>query len=86
MSYEIIFDEEAIEFLNKLPKEIRERIFKKIISLKENPLHFFERLTGRSDYKLRIGDYRVVADIDLGNNIIKVTVIGHRKNIYQNLD
>ncbi len=30
--YEVIFDEEAIETLNKLPREIKERIFNKIIS------------------------------------------------------
>ncbi|MBI4983633.1 type II toxin-antitoxin system RelE/ParE family toxin [Candidatus Woesearchaeota archaeon] len=83
--YELIFDDEAIEFLNKLPKEIKERIFNKIISTKENPFHFFERLVERTDYKLRIGDYRVIADIDQGNRMIKVTVVGHRKNIYKNL-
>lgn len=86
MIYEIIFDEEAIEFLNKLPKEIKERIFNKIISAKENPFHFFERLAGRTDYKLRIGDYRVIADIDQNNKKIIISIIGHRKNVYQNLD
>lgn len=82
--FEVIFDEEAIDFLNKLPKEIKERIYHKIITAKENPFHFFERLAGRPDYKLRIGDYRVIADIDQGNDTIKVTTIGHRKNIYKN--
>ena len=54
------FDEEAIDFLNTLPKEIKERIFKKIISSKENPIRFFERLTGRNEYKLRVGDYELL--------------------------
>lgn len=84
--FEVIFDEEAIEFLNKLPTEVKERIYNKIISTKENPFHFFERLTGRTDYKLRVGDYRVVADINQGNGTIKIIVIGHRKNIYKTLD
>ncbi|MBI1970734.1 type II toxin-antitoxin system RelE/ParE family toxin [Candidatus Woesearchaeota archaeon] len=84
--YEITFDEEAINLLNTLPKEIKERIFDKVISTKTSPFHFFERLTGRKDYKLRVGDYRVIADIDQMNNTIKVTVIGHRKNIYKNLN
>ena len=84
--YELLFDEEAIEFLNKLPKDLKERIFNKLITAKENPFHFFERLTGREDYKLRVGDYRIIADIDQGNETIKVTIIGHRKNIYKNLD
>lgn len=78
--YEIIFDEKAIDFLNKLPKEIKSRIFNKIISAKENPFHYFQHLKNRKDYKLRVGDYRVIADIE--SNIIKITLIGHRKNIY----
>ena len=80
--YEIIFDDEAIDFLNTLPREIKERIFNKIISTKGNPFHFYERLQGRTDHKLRIGDYRAIADIDQKNRKIWITVIGHRKNIY----
>jgi mRNA interferase RelE/StbE len=83
--YELIFDEEAIDFLNKLPKEIKSRIFNKIISTKENPSHYFERLEGRKDFKLRIGDYRAIADIDKNSMKIKVTIIGHRKNIYKKI-
>lgn len=82
MTYEIIFDEDAINFLNKLPREIKERIFNKISSAKDNPFHFFERLAGREDYKLRIGDYRAIADIDQTAEKIHITTIGHRKNIY----
>ncbi len=66
--------------------EIKERIFNKIISVKENLLHFFERLAGRLEYKLRVGDYRIIAEIDSSANKIEVIMIGHRKNIYQNLD
>ncbi|HLC65292.1 MAG TPA: type II toxin-antitoxin system RelE/ParE family toxin [Candidatus Nanoarchaeia archaeon] len=58
---------------------------KKTVSAKENPFHFFERLEGRGDYKLRVGDYRVIADINQKERIIAVTLIGHRKNIYQKL-
>ena len=48
----------------------------------ENPFHYFERLKGRNDYKLRIGDYRVIADIDSNKKIINVTLAGHRKDVY----
>jgi mRNA interferase RelE/StbE len=79
--HELILDSESIDFLNGLPKEIKERIFKKLISTKQNPFHFFERLAGRTDYKLRVGDYRVIADIY--ESQIQVTKIGNRKNIYE---
>lgn len=80
--FEIKFDEKVIDFLNKLPNDIKSRIFNKITSIKENPFHYFERLKGRSDYKLRIGDYRVIADIDSNKRIINITFAGHRKNVY----
>jgi len=83
--YEVTFDEEAINFLNKLPKDLKKRVYNKITSTKENPFHYFERLEGRKDYKLRVGDYRVIADIDVDSKKIEVTVIGHRKNIYRKI-
>lgn len=83
--YGVVFDEETIDLLNKLPKDLKKRIFNKIISTKENPFHFFEKLTGRKDYKLRVGNYRVIADINKKSQKIEVTIIGHRRNIYKKL-
>lgn len=83
--YEVVFDEAAVDFLNKLQKGLKDRIYNKIISSKSNPFHYFERLEGRKDYKLRVGDYRVIADINPDSKRIEVTVIGHRKNIYKKI-
>jgi len=83
--YKLLFDKESIDFLNKLQKQVKERIFKKIISSKENPFKSFARLTGRADYKLRVGDYRVIADIDEKTKTIKITLIDHRQNIYKRI-
>ncbi|MFH1199695.1 MAG: type II toxin-antitoxin system RelE/ParE family toxin [Candidatus Micrarchaeota archaeon] len=66
-----------------LPKELRQRIFEKAAAAKENPEHFFKRLEGRPDYKLRVGDYRLIADIDHGRQRIEVTLIDHRKRVYK---
>jgi len=55
--YELIIDDKAIEFLEKLEKSLAQRIFKKIQSTKKEPFHFFKRLEGRTDFKLRVGDY-----------------------------
>jgi len=81
--YEIIFDKKAIEFLNKIEHKIKDRIFEKIISSKEKPFHYFERLKNRDEYKLRVGNYRVIADIEKNSKIIKIRLIMHRKNIYK---
>ena len=83
--YELVFDASALDFLSKLPEDTKERIFNKLVRAKENPFRYFERLSGRDDYKLRVGDYRVIADIDQRTNRIQVTLIGHRKNVYKRL-
>jgi len=83
--YTISFDPEAIGFLAGLGQDLKKRIFDKVISTKEDPFHFFERLAGRTDYKLRVGDYRVIADISRESRTIEVTLVGHRKNVYKKL-
>ena len=82
MTFEVIFDEKAIDFLNGLPKEMKERIFNKIIAAKEHPHHFLKRLVGRNDYKLRVGDYRIIVDLNLLEKMMKVTLIEHRSVVY----
>ena len=81
--YKITFDKKALEFLNKLEYKIKERIFEKIISTKEKPFRYFQKLTYRDEYKLRVGSYRVIADIDKNSKLIKIRLIMHRKNIYK---
>lgn len=83
--YDIVFDEKAIEFLEKIGENTKKRIYNKIISTKENPFHYFERLSGRNEWELRVGNYRVIADIDEIKNKIFIAVIGHRKNIYKEI-
>ena len=83
MSYELIFDEDALKSLEKLDKGIASRIFSKVILSRSDPFHFFKRLEGRPEYSLRVGDYRVIADISMEKRMIAVLVIGHRKNVYE---
>jgi len=81
--YVVIFGEKAIEPLEKIEFKINKRIFNKIMSTKEQPFRYFEKLSYGEGYKLRVGNYRVIADIDEKSKIITVHVIGHRKNIYK---
>ena len=71
--------------LKKLPKGIIEIIFKKLYSIKENPLRYIERLKKSHLWKLRIGDYRVIMMINTKDKIINIIKIGHRKNIYKEI-
>ena len=83
--YSIIFDTKAVEFLEKCPKDISRRIWSKLQNSKENPRHYFEKLTNWAEYKLRVGNYRVIADINNTKIEILVIHIDHRKKVYKKL-
>ena len=80
--YEIIFDKNSLRELNKLDRTIKERIWNKLQECKQDPFHFFEKLVEIDSFKLRVGDWRVIAEIDRTNQTINVLKVGHRKNIY----
>lgn len=83
MSFKIIYSEDALLQLRKLDNKTAKRIIDKLDQVIPEPFHFFERLVGRDEYKIRIGDYRVIAKISLVEKTIFVISLGHRKNIYQ---
>ncbi|HIG94439.1 MAG: Addiction module toxin, RelE/StbE family [archaeon GW2011_AR13] len=81
--YEIIFSKEAKEQLKKLDQNIQERILQGIEKLRIKPERCLKKLVGDPGFRLRVGDYRVIVDIN--RNLVQVLVIsvGHRKNIYK---
>ncbi len=81
--YELKFDKKATDFLNTLEKELKERIWDKLQQCKLNPFHFLEHLEDIEGYKLRVGDYRLIIDVDRTNQILQMSKAGHRKNIYK---
>ena len=81
--YGLNFDKKAIEYLSKLDNTIKKRIWDKLQSLKEDPFRFLEHLESINGFKLRVGDYRLIIDVDENKKILNISKIGHRKNIYE---
>lgn len=82
MSYSVKLDKQAEDFLDKLQMDIAERIVNKLNEIKENPFRYFEHYEG-DHYKLRIGDYRALIDVDFDRKILFVRVIDKRGRIYK---
>lgn len=83
--YTYEFKAQAIRDLKKLPKSIQKRIIRKLdfyIS-HQNPLSFADHLINFEigQYRFRIGDYRVVFDVE--EEQIIILTLGHRKEIYK---
>lgn len=83
--YDIIFSEQALKQLEKLEKTTQERIIKVLERIRIRPEHFITTLVGDYGYKLRVGDYRVILDLDRDKLLILVIKVGHRKSIYKDL-
>jgi mRNA interferase RelE/StbE len=81
--YEIIFSETAKKQLSKLEKDIQQRILAALEKIRIRPESFVKKLVGDPAYRLRVGDYRVIIDIDKGKLLILVIKVGHRRNIYE---
>lgn len=85
MTWAVNYSARADEDLSKLERTDKERVVCKIKDTKENPHHFFERLVGLPHYKLRVGEYRIIADLEDKIKIIAILRIGHRKKVYREI-
>ena len=82
MTYSVKLSKNAEKFLDKLPKNIALRILNKLEEIKDNPFHYLEHYEGES-YKLRVGDYRALIDVDFEKKILFVRIIDERGRIYK---
>ena len=82
--YEIVFTKNSENQLKKLDRSVQERIIAVLERIRIRPEKFVKKLVGESGFKLRVGDYRVILDLDNNTLIILVLKIGHRINIYKN--
>ncbi len=82
MTYQIFFTDKAKKQLEKLEKVNQERIIASLQRIRIRPEAHITKLVGDPGYKLRVGNYRVILEIEKEKLIILVLMIGHRKNIY----
>lgn len=83
MSYDIRLHPKVDKYLKKCEKQLSERIRKKLNLLKEAPFKYLEHYASEKVYKLRIGDYRALIDVDTNERKMFVRVLDHRNRIYK---
>ncbi len=82
MTLRIEWDIRAEKELDKLPKKVILKILEKVEGLREQPYH--KKLTdSESSYRMRVGDYRIIYEIDKMENLVIIYRIGDRKNVYK---
>jgi mRNA interferase RelE/StbE len=78
-----VYSREFDSVFFKLQPTIRELVEAKIQDLASGLATFpHHRLKGRTEYRLRAGDYRIIYEFDRENNIVYLVAIGHRRDVY----
>ncbi len=82
MVFEIIWSDSAVRQLKNLDRTVARRIFDKVGQLAENPHRFVKKLVNSPYYRLRVGDYRIILDIQ--ENLLRILVlkVGPRDSVY----
>ncbi len=83
MPFETIWSDSAVRQLGQLDRSVARRIFARVSQLSLNPHRSVRRLTAISAYRLRVGDYGVILDIQQAQLRVLVLEVGHRKAIYR---
>ena len=84
MSYGIQIHRRAQKELAQLPKQEYERIKESLLNLSQAPRpQGCKKLTGREGWRIRVGDYRVIYEIDDAHQELTVLHIGHRRDVYK---
>ena len=84
MSYEIELSQSTEKDLDKLGNKTYDRILSKILALADDPKPPQSiKLTNREQRRIRIGDYRVLYEINEETQSIWIVSVGHRKEVYR---
>ena len=84
MKYEVRIVRAAEKEMDRLPATLHHRLSQRILSLEENPRpRGARKLSGREEYRLRIGAYRILYTIDDKDQVVTIFAVGHRRKVYR---
>ena len=70
--------------LDGIPPQVREFILAKITEMGGRLDSFpHYRMSGRSEFRLRVGDYRIIYRFNVPRNEIELITLGNRREIYR---
>ena len=83
--YDVLLERTAERDLKSLPTAILDRILPRIKALADNPRPTgCHKLAGsKSDWRIRLSDYRAVYEIDDARKQVKIFRVRHRREVYR---
>lgn len=83
-TYRVTTTTAAARALFKIKRRDRDRVTAAIRGLGTDPRPAgCFALQGRTGYRIRVGDYRVIHLVDDDEHVIEVRKVGHRRDVYE---
>jgi mRNA interferase RelE/StbE len=82
VTFKVILHPKAAKELKKIEKLTRERIIESSKKLRVNPSGVGKRLSQTDFWSLRVGDYRVIYEINREESQVVILFVGHRSKVY----
>ena len=84
MSYSVRLTAAAERQLRRLSRPTQERLVRALVLLEQEPRPSgCRKLTGESQYRVRVGDYRIVYDVRDRELLVLVLRVAHRRDVYR---
>lgn len=83
MVWQVVWSEKSLKQLGKMDKKNAQKIYDSVLDCVDDPFVVVVRLVNSPFYKLRVGNYRVVLDLQQNKMIIFVVETDHRSKIYK---
>jgi mRNA interferase RelE/StbE len=86
MIYKLAFTKQAVRTLQRMPANIAKAIYLKMEKISQNPFESHSNVTklqNREGYRLRVGDWRIIYEVQQEKVIVLVLKIGLRKEVYR---
>jgi mRNA interferase RelE/StbE len=86
--FELKIDRNVEKSLRKVPSEMVPRLFEAIKALASDPLPPGSRKIAGTErnYRIRVGDYRIIYEIDPKSQLLVIHAAGHRKDVYRDFE
>lgn len=82
MTWSVLWSLRSARQLKKLDKKQARRIRDAVLEITDNPFIAVRKLSDSAFFRMRVGDYRVIMDLQQGKMIIFVVEVAHRRRIY----
>ena len=84
MVYRLEVSHTAHRQIRRLPAQTQDRVNRVIVRLAENPRPpGAKKLTARDGYRVRVGDYRILYQVDDGAKVVIIFRVMSRRDVYR---